>query len=93
MQCQAIYVLHCNWLFKIIWNLIKLVLSSYIRGAVKLIKTKDLVKYFPKECLLEEHGGYSKYQYDQPHTEDIFYFYKQNGERYTVQGEKIVADL
>ena len=53
------YVLHTTWLFKFGWALVKYFFSSYLRNTVKLISNKDLLKYFDKDCLLEEHGGTS----------------------------------
>jgi len=66
-RLEAVYILHANWLFKLIYGMIKPFLADKSRKKMRIIsKKEDLLNYFDKDQLLPEYGGTAKYQYRYP---------------------------
>ncbi len=63
-RLHRVYILHVNWLFKMIKGIIKPFLSEKtISKRMILNDVTELKKYFTDENLLKEHGGKSEYEY------------------------------
>ena len=58
-----------------------------------MINVKNLVKFFDKDCLLVEHGGTQRTNYDEPHTEDRMFYYDQFGQQQKKVGEDVVSGM
>jgi hypothetical protein len=57
-RLHKIYVLHINWVFRMIFSMVRPFLSARTVEKIKICaETSDLWEYFDKEFLLKEHGG------------------------------------
>ena len=69
-RLAAVYILHINWFFRMIYAIVKPFLSRKTTDKVRIIKKmSDLLKHFDPDCLLPEHGGTSEYKHPYPKEE------------------------
>lgn len=69
-RLAAVYILHVNWFFRLIYAIVKPFLSRKTTDKVKILKkVSDLKKYFEEDCLLPEHTGTSTYVHPYPSSE------------------------
>ncbi len=66
-RLEAVYILHANWFFKMMYGIIKPFLAEKSRKKKKILsKTEDLLNYFDADQLLPEYGGTNKFEYRWP---------------------------
>ena len=65
------YVIHINWVFRMVYKLVKPLMSERTTSKLNLLSSPDELKnYFNTEDLLIEHGGTSDYKYKIPTDDD-----------------------
>lgn len=66
-RLHAVYVLHVNWIFRMVFKLISPFMNEKTTSKLKILSSVDeLGNYFTKENLLIAHNGTSEYVYKPP---------------------------
>lgn len=66
-RLHGIYVLHVNWVFRMVYKLIKPFMSERTTSKLHILSgIEDLKTFFNEEDLMIEHGGKSEYVYSVP---------------------------
>jgi len=66
-RLHKIYILHINWLFRMMWNIVSVFLSKRTKSKIHVLSGIDeLKKHFSEDNLLKEHGGKSDFVYKYP---------------------------
>lgn len=66
-RLHAVYVLHVNWIFRMVFKLISPFMSEKTTSKLKILSSVDeLSSFFTKENLLKAHNGVSDFVYKPP---------------------------
>eukprot|EP00357_Protocruzia_adherens_P004485 CAMPEP_0115004304 /NCGR_PEP_ID=MMETSP0216-20121206/19116_1 /TAXON_ID=223996 /ORGANISM="Protocruzia adherens, Strain Boccale" /LENGTH=304 /DNA_ID=CAMNT_0002370253 /DNA_START=52 /DNA_END=966 /DNA_ORIENTATION=- len=70
-RLSDVYVLHTNWFYWLVWNIIKPFLAKKTKEKIHIMsKPEDLLEHFDADMLSTEYGGDNTWEYEYPNCYD-----------------------